>query len=79
MCDCISENEEVTESRGSTREIIFAVLRPWVNLAPPGNQNQKTTCSMLGPPYSHLLQSAGATEGLFFLRGRSPSPEPNRV
>ena len=31
------------------------------------------------PPYCGLLQSVGATEGLFFPRGRSPSPDPHRI
>ena len=53
-------------------EIIFTVLRPLENPAPTRNQMPKTSWSVLGAPYRRLLQSAGATEGLLFLRGRSP-------
>ena len=74
--DRICEIKRFTESgnRGSKPEIIFAVLRPLVKPGPAGNQTPKTTCSVLGPPYRRLLRSSGATEGLFFLGGRSPSP-----
>ena len=58
-------------------EIIFAVHQPLVIPASTGNQILKTTWSMMGLPY--LLPPAGATEGLFFLRGRSPYQDPDRV
>ena len=55
--DCICEMKTVTESgqQGSKPEIISAVLRPLVNLAPTGNRTPKTTWSVLGPPYRRLL------------------------
>ena len=76
VCPCIYEAVDRVGSAGDQiQEIIFAVLKPLRNPAPTENQTRNTTWSVLGPPYRHLLQSAGATEGLFVLGGRISLPD----
>ena len=75
--DCTYEMKKVTESGWQgikTRRFLFAVQGPLVNQALTGNGTPNTTCSVLPPKlYCRLLRSAGATEGLFVLRGRNLS------
>ena len=54
--------------------IIFSVF--WYDLDPTGNWTHRTTWSVLGPPYRHLLLSAGATEDLFVTRELHQEPHP---
>ena len=54
------------------REIILAVLQTLVNQASTGNKTKNPNHLVSAgppPPYRRLLQSAGATEGLFYLKG----------
>ena len=71
--------KEVRTAGDQNREIIFTVHWPLVNPVPTGNWTPKTIWSVLGATYHRLLQPTGATEGLFFLSGRSPSPKPHWV
>ena len=57
-------------------ELTFAVLLPLIEPNTNQESNPKDCLVSVGSPYHQPLLSAGAMEGLFFLRDRSPSRTP---